>query len=65
MDGLRSQGEDHLMIYCAAPIKQYHLRKKEIDAAINRVLAGGRYILGDEVSSFEKEFAFSRNPSFG
>jgi dTDP-4-amino-4,6-dideoxygalactose transaminase len=31
--------------------------KDEIDEAVSRVLNGGRYILGDEVASFEREFA--------
>lgn len=31
--------------------------KAEIDAAVSRVLANGWYILGEEVVSFEKEFA--------
>jgi dTDP-4-amino-4,6-dideoxygalactose transaminase len=31
--------------------------KAEIDAAVSKVLAGGRYILGDEVESFEREFS--------
>ncbi len=31
--------------------------KREIDDAVFRVLASGRYILGDEVGSFENEFA--------
>ncbi len=35
----------------------YQNHKEEIDAAIMRVLKSGRYILGDEVRSFEEEFA--------
>lgn len=34
----------------------YLEHKGEIDAAIKRVLESGRYILGDEVRSFEEEF---------
>ena len=30
---------------------------KEIDVAIGRVLASGRYILGEELEAFETEFA--------
>lgn len=37
--------------------KNYHDAKKEIDSAINSVLESGNYILGNEVSSFEKEFS--------
>ena len=35
----------------------YHRLQAEIDAAVARVLAGGWYILGPEVSAFEAEFA--------
>ena len=45
------------MIFCSDPKKQYLSLKKEIDAAVLRVLNSGRYILGEEVHSFEKEFA--------
>jgi dTDP-4-amino-4,6-dideoxygalactose transaminase len=39
------------------PRASYLERKLEIDTAIQRVLASGRYILGPEVESFEREFA--------
>lgn len=45
------------MILCANPRAQYDAHAEEIDAAMARVLRGGRYILGEEVASFEKEFA--------
>ena len=45
------------MILCANPKAQYLAYKTEIDAAIERVLDRGRYILGEEVTSFEAEFA--------
>lgn len=45
------------MILCARPLSQYLAHKDEIDTAVERVLCGGRYILGDEVRSFEAEFA--------
>ena len=45
------------MILCANPKAQYLAHKQEIDDAVNRVLESGRYILGDEVGSFEEEFA--------
>lgn len=35
----------------------YRRLQPEIDAAVGRVLAGGRYILGHEVEAFESEFA--------
>jgi dTDP-4-amino-4,6-dideoxygalactose transaminase len=41
----------------ADPRAAYLSRKQEIDAAIAGVLARGSYILGDEVSAFEREFA--------
>lgn len=37
--------------------KNYLNSKKEIDLAINSVLKSGRYILGENVSLFQKEFA--------
>jgi dTDP-4-amino-4,6-dideoxygalactose transaminase len=36
---------------------QYHAIKEEIDRAVSGVLNGGFYILGEEVASFEAEFA--------
>ena len=45
------------MILCANPKAQYLAYKTEIDAAIQRVLDRGRYILGEEVAGFEAEFA--------
>src|SRR5579883_1553235 len=39
------------------PRASYLAHKEEIDAAIARVLANGRYILGPEVEAFELEFA--------
>lgn len=37
--------------------RQYLSIKDEIDEAISRVVSRGRFILGEEVSSFEEEFA--------
>lgn len=45
------------MILCGDPRAQYLAHKTEIDAAISDVLKGGRYILGTEVSAFEREFS--------
>jgi len=39
------------------PIAEYRAYKDEIDAAIQRVLESGCYILGEEVAAFENEFA--------
>ena len=41
----------------ADPKAGYLAQRAEIDAAIARVLDTGHYILGDEVASFEREFA--------
>ena len=40
-----------------SPWENYHSHKEAITAAINRVLESGRYILGEEVEGFEREFA--------
>nr|NQU89048.1 DegT/DnrJ/EryC1/StrS family aminotransferase [Bacteroidota bacterium] len=45
------------MILCSSPLAQYNAHKEEIDAAIQRVLDKGWYILGEETKSFESEFA--------
>lgn len=37
--------------------REYHLHKKEINSAISRVLQKHQFILGEEVSAFEKEFS--------
>lgn len=37
--------------------KQYEALRHELDEVLARVMAGGSYILGAEVSAFEKEFA--------
>jgi dTDP-4-amino-4,6-dideoxygalactose transaminase len=44
-------------ILCSNPRFQYLNQKIEIDSAIDRVLNSESYILGSEVSEFEKEFA--------
>ncbi len=45
------------MISCANPKAQYLPYKDEITEAIQKVLDSGNYILGEQVSLFEKEFA--------
>jgi dTDP-4-amino-4,6-dideoxygalactose transaminase len=45
------------MILCSNPREQYSAHREEIDQAMRRVLDGGRYILGPEVETFEKELA--------
>jgi dTDP-4-amino-4,6-dideoxygalactose transaminase len=45
------------MIPASNPQAQYQAHKAQIEEAIGRVLASGRYILGPEVAAFEREFA--------
>lgn len=45
------------VIYSSDPKAGYLAHKAEIDAAIARVLESGWYILGEEVSAFEREWA--------
>ncbi len=45
------------MIPVSAPKRQYLSHRSEIDAAISGVLESGWYVLGSEVTAFEKEFA--------
>jgi len=57
MDCLCAADKGVIMILCSNPKTQYLSYKSEIDAAIFRVLNSGWYILGNEVRSFEEEFA--------
>jgi len=50
-------GGDPIMILCANPSAGVQKHRKEIDSAIRGVIDGGRYILGEEVLGFEREFA--------
>ena len=45
------------MILCANPSAQFSSYQSEIEDAILSVIRGNSYILGKEVSAFEKEFA--------
>ena len=45
------------MILCSNPKAQYLANKKEIDLAIQQVLAKGNFILGENVKAFENEFS--------
>ena len=40
-----------------SPLAGYHARRAEIDDAVARVLASGRYLLGPETEAFERECA--------
>lgn len=48
---------EYQRVLSADPGANYRAHKQEIDAAIQRVLDGGWYILGQEVADFETEFA--------
>ena len=56
---------DSIRIPQVDPRANYLAHKDEIDAAIARVLTSGRYILGQEVSTFEQEFAGYIGVKFG
>ncbi|MEY4483387.1 MAG: Erythromycin biosynthesis sensory transduction protein EryC1 [Verrucomicrobiota bacterium] len=43
--------------FSAYPLEDYRQHKQAIDDSLARVLEKGHYILGNEVTSFEKEFA--------
>ena len=45
------------MIPCANPKAQYLSYRDDINSAIQRVLDSGWYVLGEEVTQFEKEFS--------
>ena len=49
------------MILPANPAANYRAHRDEIDQAVHRVLDRGLYILGDEVTRFEEEFAHYRS----
>lgn len=57
MDHVCTESAGAFMILCGNPFAQYQTYRTEIDAAIGRVLEKGWYILGDEVTAFESEFA--------
>ena len=46
------------MIFCSNPKAQYLAYKEEIDIAIQRVLSGGNFILGEKIIG---NFAFLPN----
>jgi len=45
------------MILCANPSAQFYSYQTEIEEAVLAVMRGNRYVLGDEVSLLEQEFA--------
>jgi dTDP-4-amino-4,6-dideoxygalactose transaminase len=52
------------MILQTNPKRSYEKYKTEIEESISRVLNSGQYILGNEVSAFEKEFSKFNNSNF-
>jgi dTDP-4-amino-4,6-dideoxygalactose transaminase len=54
-----------LLIRQTNPRANYIAHQKEIDSAITRVMESGRYILGQEVTAFEQEFAAYIGVEFG
>ena len=52
------------MIPFCDPSASYQAHKEEIDGAIQRVLDSGWYVLGQEVASFEEEFAAFHGEGF-
>ncbi len=65
MDRLCPGSSGYRMILCSDPKAQYLARKEEINKAVSRVFEGGWYILGDEVESFETEFARYTGAAYG
>lgn len=65
MDNICPRGENNMIILCANPKAQYLSHKSEIEETIKNVLDKGKYILGDQVESFEKEFAEYIGVKFG
>src|SRR6185312_12724408 len=57
VDCLRAPGRGAWMILCSNPRARYLAHQTDIDAAVSRVLNSGWYILGEEVRTFEAEFA--------
>lgn len=49
----------------ADPRASYLAQKSEIDSAIQHCLSAGRYILGEEVACFEREFAAFQDAAHG
>ena len=52
------------MISCADPKAQYLSLKDSIDGAIANVLEGGSYVLGTEVTNFERQFSDYNGTSY-
>ena len=57
MDHICAPNTGDRMILCSNPLAQYRAHRVEIEASIHRVLEKGWYILGEEVQTFESEFA--------
>ena len=46
-----------MKIFCSNPKAQYLSYKSNIDSAVTDVFESGRYVLGNNVHEFEKEFS--------
>jgi dTDP-4-amino-4,6-dideoxygalactose transaminase len=55
--GAAGKSESGGRIQAVDPAAEYAVLKSEIDAAVTRVLASGRYIGGPEIEGLEREFA--------
>ncbi len=44
-------------LFTSYPLEDYRAHRQEIEAALHLVLEQGRYVLGGEVTAFEREFA--------
>ena len=52
------------MIDFSGLLQQYNEIKEEIESAVNRVLASGWYIMGEELTKFEEEFSQYTNTGY-
>lgn len=67
MDTIRSKSRSRKLIpsiFCANPAIENRVIASEINAAIKNTLISGSYILGQQVESFESEFAAYLNSGF-
>jgi dTDP-4-amino-4,6-dideoxygalactose transaminase len=56
--------DHHRIIPVADPFRQVERIREEIFGVVQKVITSGRYILGNEVESFEREFADYLNASY-
>jgi dTDP-4-amino-4,6-dideoxygalactose transaminase len=64
--GARTEGPDaNPPIPQNSPLAAYLEQREAIDAAVRDVFTDGRYVLGDQVAAFEREFAAFTGVGFG